>query len=224
VTGQPRPSKSEDARDVPLDPLADSLGATGGPRSGAAPGSPPGQRVRGAADAWLEIDASPWVRRALRFGLELLWQTPRGRPRRPTRPHPVSKKDSAFVAEEVGRWTAAGSIRPLIEAELSAATCVFPAFVSWARKDKPRLVVDLRHVNEHLQDTRFKNEALKEFLAALQPHDNLMSWDMEDAYHPTNLAYLTFAIEGRALEPVTMLLGLSVAPWTWIKVMRPMFE
>jgi len=115
------------------------------------------------------------VRRALSFGWRLPWQTPRGRPRRRSRLYPVSKKNSAFVADEVERWVAAGCIRPLNEEELPAALCVSPAFVSWAQQDKPRLVVDLRQVNEQLWDIRFKYEALTNFMAALQPYDNLIS-------------------------------------------------
>ena len=190
------------------------------------PGLPPAQRLRDAADAWRELGASRWVRRALKYGLRLPWQTPRGRPRRWTRPYPVSKKDRSFVAEEVERWVSAGFIRPLTEAETLAAPCVSPAFVSWARRDKPRLVVDLRQVNEYLRDIKFKYEAITEFMAALHPYDNLISWDVKDAYHhvfihPADRAYLTFAIDGRAFEPVTMPFGLSVAPWAWTKVMRP---
>ena len=221
-----RPCKGAGTRGVPPAPLAAEHGATGNTRSGAEPGLPPAQRARDAADAWREIGASRWVRRALQFGLRLPWLTPRGRPRRRFRPYTTTSKDHAFVSEELDRWVAAGFIRPLDDEEQSGAPRVSPAFVSWIRQDNPRLVVDLRQVNEHLQDIKFKYVAITEFMSALVPHDNLISWDIKDAYHhvyvhPSDRPYLTFAVDGRVFEPLTMPFGLSVAPWAWTKIMRP---
>jgi len=67
------------------------------------------------------------------------------------------------------------------KAAAAAAPCVSPAFVSWDRPDKPRLVVDLRQVNEHLRGIKFKYEALAEFMSSLLPDDHLISWDIKDA-------------------------------------------
>jgi len=137
----------------------------------------------------------------------------------------VAKADRAFVAEELERWVEAGFIRRLSDKEAADAPCVSPAFVSWVRP-KPRLVIDLRQVNEQLQVIKFKYEALVEFMSAVQPLDHLISWDIKDAYHhvyiyPSDRPYLTFAISGGTYEPITMPFGLSLAPWAWTKVMRP---
>ena len=101
--------------------------------------------------------------------------------------------------------------------------------MSWARQDKPRLLVDLHQVTEQLRDIKIKYEALNEFSAALQPYDNLISWDIQDAYHhlfvhSDDRAYLNFTIDGRTFEPVTMLGGLLVAPCAWTKVIRLVLE
>jgi len=50
--------------------------------------------------------------------------------------------------------------------------------------------------------TSGKYEAITEFMSALVPHDNLISWDIKDAYHhvyihPSDRPYLTFAVDGR---------------------------
>lgn len=166
------------------------------------------------------------MRRALKFGFRLPWLTPRGRPRRRHSAYPLGKADRAFAAEELERWTKSGFIRRVVEAEQGKAPCLSPAFVCWARPTKPRLVVDLRQVNEHLLDIPFKYEALSEFMAALHPLDHLISWDIKDAYHhvyihPDDRPYLTFTINGAVYEPITMPFGLSLAPWAWTKVMRP---
>lgn len=110
-------------------------------------------------------------------------------------------------------------------AERAAARCVSPAFVSHVRP-KPRLVIDLRDVNELLEDKPFKYEALPEFIASLQLYDHLISWDINDAFHhvyihPDDRTYLSFTIDGEVYEAITMPFGLSIAPWAWTKVMRP---
>lgn len=56
--------------------------------------------------------------------------------------------------------------------------------------------------------------------------DHLISWDIKDAYHhvyipPDDRACLTFIMDGAVYEPNTMPYCLSVAPWAWTKIMRP---
>lgn len=129
------------------------------------------------------------------------------------------------MASELERWLQAGFIRRLSAAGISRARCISPAFVSYAAA-KSRLVVDLREVNAHLEGKPFKYELLPEFIAMLRLNDHLVSWDIKDAYHhifihPDDRTYLTFTIDGGTYECVTMPFGLSVAPWAWTKVMRP---
>ena len=199
------------------------------PRDDVAAGEPPAQPARASVDAWREIGASRWVRRALKFGLRLPWLTPRGRPRTRCRPYPTGGRDGAFVDEELDRWTQAGFVRRMSEAEAAAAPCVSPAFVSWDRPEKPRLVVDLRQVNEHLRGTKCKYEALFEFMSSFLPDDHLILWDIKDAYHhlyihPNDRPYLNFTVGGHTYEAITMPFGLSVAPWAWTKITRPVLS
>jgi len=138
----------------------------------------------------------------------------------------MGSRDGAFVVDESERWTQAGFVRRMTEAEAGATPCVSPAFVSWDRPDKPRLFVDLRQVNEHLRVIRFKYEALADFMSSLLPFDHLISWDIKDAYHhvfihTNDRPYLTFTVGGHPYEAITMPFGLSVAPWAWTKIMRP---
>lgn len=166
------------------------------------------------------------MRRALVFRLRLPWLTPRGRPGRRCRAYPAGKKDRVFVLDEVERWIKAGFIRRMAEAEAAAAPCASPAFVNRDRPDKPRLVVDLRQVNAHLQEIKFKFEALAEFMSRLAPLDNPIYWDIKDAYHlvfihPDDRTYLSFTVKGLTYEALAMPFGLSVAPWAWTKIMRP---
>lgn len=119
----------------------------------------------------------------------------------------------------------AGFIRRLRKEEEAAAPCVSQEFSSHVRA-KPRLVLDFRQVNEHLQEIKFKSEALSEIMSALLPHYHLISWDIKDAFHhvyicPDERPYLTFAVGDALYEPITITFGLSISPWAWTKVMPP---
>lgn len=171
-------------------------------RDDVAPSKPPAQRAREAVDAWKAIGASCWVRRALQFGLRLPWLTPRGRPRRRCQPYLASKKEALLDKEELERWVSLGFVGLMTVAEACAAPCVSPAFVSWDRPDKARLVVDLRKENEHLRAMKLKYEALAEVMSSLVPGDHLISWGIKDAYHHVyihldNRPYLTFTASGQ---------------------------
>lgn len=59
---------------------------------------------------------------------------------------------------------AAGFVRQMSADEAASAPYVSPAFVNRNRPDNPRLVVDLRQVNAHLDVINVKYEALAEFM------------------------------------------------------------
>lgn len=53
-----------------------------------------------------------------------------------------------------------------------------------------------------------------------------MSWVIKNAYHdvfihPLDRQYLTFTVGDHAYDAITLPFGLSVAPWAWTKIMRP---
>eukprot|EP00170_Pyropia_yezoensis_P000576 contig_2858_g577 len=77
-----------------------------------------------------------------------------------------------------------------------------------------------------MEKRRFKYETLWELAPSLSPDDNLISWDIADAFHhlgirPQDQTYLAFTICGMYFVPVTMPFGLALAPYTWTKVCRP---
>lgn len=58
------------------------------------------------------------------------------------------------------------------------------------------------------------------------PPDFHISWDVKAPYHrvfidPDDRRYLTFSVGGHTYEAITMPFGLSVAPWAWTKITRP---
>ena len=68
---------------------------------------------------------------------------------------------------------------------------------------KPRLVIDLRWVNEHVEKRSCKFESLATLRRLARRHDFMFSLDLTDAYHhigvhESDVDYFTFAVETEA--------------------------
>jgi len=187
------------------------------------PPVPPFVVTRRAVKKWRSLWASRWVINTIRRGVQIPWT--RRPPRFHSRGYTLSAPDAAWAEGELARWLAAGYLREVDSVEAARMHCVVGAFVTRSA-GKPRLVVDYRHPNAHIEQRRFKYETLWELAPGPSAGDHLISWDVADAYHhlrlrPEDQPYLAFTMLGRFFVPVSMPFGLSVAPFTWTKVCRP---
>lgn len=117
------------------------------------------------------------------------------------------------------------TLRRLSPAEARRAPLVADAFVT-NLPEHTRLVVNLQLANAFLPKRPCRYETLGFFAAQLVRGDNLVSWDIKSAYHHLPLhkdvcKYLVFRLGARFYEPHTLLFGLSLAPWAWTKLFRP---
>ena len=102
------------------------------------------------------------------------------------------------------------------------------AFVTY-HKGKPRLVIDLRWVNEHTQKRSCKFESLSSLRRLARRHDWMFSLDMTDAYHhvgfcESDVPYFTFALETdegvEYFSTSALNFGWTLSPWVFTTVMR----
>ena len=110
--------------------------------------------------------------------------------------------------------------------------CVNPLTV--AKKGKPRLVLDLRHVNEHIHVNKFKYENLKTVSDIFEKDYNFCTFDLKHGYHHIPIAeehqkYLGFAWEfpdGKIRYFVFLVLpfGLASACYAFTKILRPLVK
>lgn len=89
-----------------------------------------------------------------------------------------------------------------------------------------RLIVDLRHVNEHLVNQPCKFETLKDLKHIIQGNDWMISADLQDGYyhvgvHQEHRKFLTTSINGTLVRFCALPFGLSTAPRVFTKFMRP---
>ena len=194
-------------------------------RPGPAPSPPvrPYEATRRAIKAWRSLGASRWVIRTIQRGVQIPWL--RKPPRFHSRGYSLNKADAKWAEAELERWLAAGYLREMTEEEATGVHCLMGGFVTHSA-GKPRLVVDYRHPNAYMERRRFKYETLWELAPGLGPDDELISWDIADAYHHLRLrvedqTFLCFTMLGRFFAPVSMPFGLALAPYTWTKVCQP---
>lgn len=176
-----------------------------------------------ALKAWRALGASWWVLETIGRGIQIPW-TRRPPPFR-ARGYKLSAADTEWAKGELVRWLAAGYLKELTAEQAARMQCVVGAFVTYSA-GKPRLVVDYRHPNAHMERRRFRYETLWELAPELSPGDHMISWDIWDACHHWRVRkkyrpFLAFTMLGRYFVPISMPFGLAGAPYTWTKVCRP---
>lgn len=160
---------------------------------------------------------------SIKDGLKLSWL----RTRTPYRalPLPLPPQWVEWAWAKANSMVARHTLRRLSPAEARRAPWVAHAFVT-NLPDHPRLVVNLKHANSFLPKRPCRYETLACFAAQLVRGDNLVSWDTKSAYHHLPLhknvrKYLVFRLGARFCETQTLPFGLSLAPWAWTKLFRP---
>jgi len=192
------------------------------------PFSHPYAALKTALPQWREMGASAWVLDVIDNGIFIPWaSTP---PRRHSPGYPLNAADTAFMAEQLEEDLAAGYIKEVTgdAAAIAALHCISPAFI--VRKGrKPRKVLDYTHPNAHVDVRKFKYETLNDLSQVLRPDDSMLVWDIKDAYHHLTLReedqrFLAFTTLRRVFVPITMPFGMSLAPYMWTKVVRPLVQ
>ena len=179
--------------------------------------------VRRRLGAWRRIGAPSHVLRWLREGVRVEWEN--------GPPKPFHHGVGSFTPAE-RTWLTAERDRCLGTGAWRRATCfdfVSRAFIV-TNKGKRRLVVDLRHVNEHHLKRSCRFETLQKLRRMARRGDYMWSIDLSDAYHHVGMHeddqdYFTFAIQtedGTEYFSTSALnFGWTMSPWYFTQVMKP---
>ena len=183
-------------------------------------------RLRAHLPFWVEIGAPPWVLETIRSGYVIPFENiPPG--------VCLSNNRSAlehgdFISSAVCDLLELG----LISEVLTPPTVINPLSVSVNSEGKPRLILDLRHVNSYIPKAQFRMEDWKVFLQYLSRGGFMYKFDLKSGYHHIDICqphhqFLGFqwALGGtrsRYFCFTVLPFGLSSAPYLFTKFFRPL--
>ena len=101
-----------------------------------------------------------------------------------------------------------------------------PLFVVPKKDGGWRPIINLKRLNQFLCTTHFKMESILSLRDVLKKDDYMIKVDLKDAYltvpiHAPHRKYLRFLWNGTSYQFKVLPFGLSTAPWTFTKIMRP---
>ena len=159
-----------------------------------------------------------WVQ----FGFPLLWAAPSCPPPSFSRDNnPDAYTNSSFVDASIADLLRAGAIAVWPHQPF----CVHPLNVVSRSNGKQRLILDLRHVNQHLNIPKFRLDALHLLSDIADWDDYMFSLDLASGYHqvmmaPSAFPYLGFHWNHTFYVYKVLPFGLATAPWCFSKIMR----
>ena len=133
-----------------------------------------------------------------------------------------SKEDLASIKEAIIQLQAKGAVKAVQEETNQFTSTLF--IVKQASKNRP--IFNLKNLNRFVQSQKFKMEGLEAVRKLIQPGDFMMKLDLQDAYfsipiHNSHKKYLRFVFQGITYEFQCLPFGLSSAPRTFTKLLKP---
>ena len=186
-------------------------------------------RLRRRLHRWKARGASRQVQGWIRSGVNLEEQWgPKGRPRPFNQGISLTELDpeeQAFLDKEISRLFASGAWEEAVSDQFVSKAFLVPKKSDVEGVRKFRLIIDLRHLNEHCRDYTVRYETLGT-LTRWQIKDSwAFSWDLRDGYHavgvrPQDRKYFTMNLQGRLIQIAVLPFGWSGSCTVFCKTME----
>ena len=169
---------------------------------------------------WTEITDNEWVLQLIRAHQLEFKRIP------PVSTHchqrELSQEQSAALDKEVQDFLE----KEAIEKVMSPGGFYSPLFVVPKRDGGWHPIINLRRLNQYLNMTHFKMESILSLRDTLHRDYWMIKVDLKDAYltvpiHASHRKYLRFSWNGTDFQFKVLPFGLSTAPRTFTKIMRP---
>ena len=183
-------------------------------------------RLKAHFQFWVDIGAPPWVLETISSGYFIPFDSTPPSVCLPNNRSALDHHD--FVSSAVSDLLKLGLV-----SEVSALpTVINPLSVSVNSEGKPRLILDLRHVNKHIPKAKFKMEDWRVFLQYVVRGGFMYKFDLKSGYHHIDICqshqqFLGFKwrLDGcvdRYFCFTVLPFGLSSAPYFFTKFFRPL--
>ena len=184
-------------------------------------------KLRRQLGYWWAIGADATVMSWIGFGVRLHFEFDQPGMHEPPRiffpNHRSYEQYKEHVDAEHKKHLAEGSFKVVQPSEVHIGN---PLQVELNAKGKKRMCSDDRFVNAYLADYSFTQEGLGMVSHIVQRDMEMITTDVEQAYyqvplHKDSQKYLAWRHEGKWIVPTIIVFGVSVAPFVFTKIMRP---
>ena len=176
-------------------------------------------RLRSCLPAWKEINSNEYVLRIIEKGYKLPLKTIPGKVL--LQNNKSARDNPKFVSQEIEKLRIKGCISQVNH----QPEVVNPLTVAYNKTNKPRLVLDCRHVNPHLFQFKFKYEDGSVARKMFNQGEFVFNFDLKSAYHhvmihPDDRSYLGFSWNGIYYQFNVLPFGLATAGFIFSKITR----
>jgi hypothetical protein len=187
--------------------------------------SPVGRRLQLYQTAWNKLSNEDWIRNTISKGYVIPFDT-----LPPTHPHPQGQhqpkisKETTAIEQEIMALLSKKAIEEATEEGFSSRIFTIPK-----KTGDLRPVLNLRPLNQYITPPHFKMESIKMVCNIINRKDYLTSIDLQDAFlhiliHPTSRKYLQFHWKGKQFQFRVLPFGLSLAPYVFTKILKPILK
>ncbi|XP_022806778.1 uncharacterized protein LOC111343852 [Stylophora pistillata] len=177
-------------------------------------------RIKYFYSNWTLITSDPWILSIVQgYKFPFVCQPIQWRQRQTKA---KSKEDLASINEAISQLQTKGAVKAVQEKLNQFTSTLF--IVKQTTKERP--VFNLKNLNRFVDSQQFKIEGLEAVRKLIQSGDFIMKLDLQDAYlsvpiHNSHKKYLRFVFQGITYELQCLPFGLSSAPRTFTKLLKP---
>lgn len=188
-----------------------------------------GGRLQLFSPQWSQLFQNDWVNSVITHGFKIPFHTS---PPLSTHFHQFNHNLSADQSQLLDTSISELLTKQAIELVDNSQDClsfISPMFVIPKKTGGHRPVFNLRALNSYVDCPHFKMETLQQVSLMIEQGDYMTSIDMSDAFlhlpvHPDYRRYLRFRWKGQMYQFKTTPFGLSIVPYWYTKITRPILE
>ena len=186
---------------------------------------PLGGRLRHFIDFWRQITQDPTVLHSI-MGVKLPFTDLPSQDFTP-RPYPVDAQSQEKIRALVEDLVEQQVVVPV---DITPDQFVSPLFLVTNKDKSSRAILNVKKMNQDFLKTKhFKMETLLRVLPLIREGDWFGSWDLRKGYynvavHPDFQKYFCFDLDGQRYMFKSLVMGISVAPFIFTKIMAALIQ